>query len=118
MSFKNTSREVGVIFPNFFIQTTNLGSIQIVTLGGSTVYLILLSSTLLQSLSLSCRNLSIMIFLLTRSGSDILSIHCRSLPACEAEWSMRCRFQRCFQINSSSMTFALIFVKIAFLNYE
>jgi len=33
---------------------------------------------------------------------DILPIHCKSLPACETEWSMRCRFQRCFQIHYSS----------------
>jgi len=83
-------------------QTTSLGSIQIITLGGSTVYPILLLSTLLQSLTLLCRDLSTRIFLLTRSGPDILPIHCRSLPACEAEWSMRCRFQRWFQIHSSS----------------
>jgi len=82
-------------------QATSLGSIQIGTLGGSTMYPILLSSTLLKSLTLSCRDLSTRIFLLTRSGPDILLIHCRSLPACEAEWSMRCRFQRWFQIHSS-----------------
>jgi len=82
--------------------TTNFGSIHIGTLGGSTVYPILLSSTLLQSLTLSYRDPSTRIFLLTRTGPDILPIHCRSLPACETEWSMRCRFQRCFQIHYSS----------------
>jgi len=83
-------------------QTTSLGSIQIGTSGGSTVYLILSSPTLLQSLTMSCRDLSTRIFLLTRSGSDILLIHCRSSAASEAEWSMRCRFQRWFQIHSFS----------------
>ena len=66
------------------------------------MYLILLSSTLLQSLTLSCRDLSTRIFLSTRSGPDILSIHCSSLAAWETEWSMRWRFQRWFQIHSSS----------------
>jgi len=61
--------------------TTSLGSIQIGTLGGSTVYLILPSSTLLQSLRLSCRDLSTRIFLLTRIVPDILPIHCRSSAA-------------------------------------
>ena len=60
------------------VRTTSLGSIQISTLGGSIVYHILSSSTLLQSLTLSCRDLSTMIFLLTRSGPNILLIHCRS----------------------------------------
>jgi len=83
-------------------RTTSLGSIQIGTLGGSTVYPILSLSTLLQSLTMSCRGLSTRIFLLTRSGSDILLIHCRSSAASEAEWSMQCRFQRWFQIHSSS----------------
>jgi len=83
-------------------RTTSLGSTQIGTLGGSTVYPILSSSTLLQSLTMSCRDLSTRIFLLTRSGPDILLIHCRSSAASEAEWSMRCRFQRWFQIHSSS----------------
>jgi len=55
-------------------------------------YPILLSSTLLQSLTLSCRDLATRIFLFTRSGPDILPIHCRSLAASEAEWSMRWRF--------------------------
>jgi len=41
------------------------------------------------------------IFLLTRTGPDILPIHCRSLAAWETEWSMRCRFHRWFQIHSS-----------------
>jgi len=82
--------------------TTSLGSIQIGTLGGSTVYHILLSSTMLQSLTLSSRDPSTRIFLLTRTGPDILLIHCRSLPACETEWSMWCRFHRCFQIHYSS----------------
>ena len=83
-------------------RTTSLGSTQIGTLGGSTVYPILLSSTPLQSLTLSFRDLSTRIFLLTRSGPDILLIHCRSSAASEAEWSMRCRFQRWFQIHSFS----------------
>ena len=83
-------------------RTASLGSIQIGTLGGSTVYPILSSSTLLQSLTMSCRDLSTRIFLLTKSGPDILLIHCRSSAASEAEWSMRCRFQRWFQIHSSS----------------
>jgi len=83
-------------------RTTSLGSIQIGTLGGSTVYPILSLSTLLQSLTMSCRDLSTRIFLLTRSGPDILLIHCRSSATSEAEWSMRCRFQRWFQIHSSS----------------
>jgi hypothetical protein len=82
-------------------QTTSLGSIQIGMLGGSTVCPILSSSTLVQSLTLSCRDLSTRIFLLTRSGPDILPIHCRSSAASEAEWSMRCRFQRWFLIHSS-----------------
>ena len=82
--------------------TTSLGSIQISTLGGSTVYPILLSSTLLQSLTLSSRDPFTRIFLLTRTGPDILPIHCRSLPACVTEWSMRCRFQMSFQIHYSS----------------
>jgi len=47
--------------------TTSLGSIHIGTLGGSTVYPILLSSTLLQSLTLSSRDPSTRIFLLTRT---------------------------------------------------
>jgi len=59
-------------------------------------------STLLQSLTLSLRDLPTRIFLLTRSGPDILLIHCRSLAVWEAEWSMRWRFQRWFQIHSSS----------------
>jgi len=83
-------------------QTTSLGNIQIGTLGGSTVYPILSSSTLLQSLTMSCRDLSTRIFLLTRRGPDILMIHCRSSAESEAEWSMRCRFQRWFQTHSSS----------------
>jgi len=83
-------------------RTTSLGRIQISTLGGSTVYPILLSSTLLQSLTLSCWDLSIRIFLSIRSGLDILPIHCRSLTTWEIEWSMRWRFQRWFQIHSSS----------------
>jgi len=85
-------------------RTTSLGSIQICALGGSTVYPILLSSTLLQSLTLSCRDLSTRIFFLTKTGPDILLIHCRSLAlaAWEAEWSMRWRFWRWFQIHSSS----------------
>jgi hypothetical protein len=95
MSFPSS---IGVPMP----RTTSLGSIQIGTLGGSTVYPILSSSTLLQSLTLSCRNLSTRILLLTRSGPDILPIHCRSSAALEAEWSMRCRFLRWFQIHSSS----------------
>ena len=82
--------------------TTSLGSIQVGTLRGSTMYPNLLSSTLLQSLTLSSRDPSTRIFLLTWIGLDILLIHCRSLPACETEWSMRCRFQRCFQIHYSS----------------
>ena len=83
-------------------RTTSLGSIQIGTLGGSTVYHILSSSTLLQSLTLSCRDLSTRIFLLTRTGPDVLLIHYRSLAAWETEWSMRWRFQRWFRIHSSS----------------
>jgi len=82
--------------------TTSLGSIQIGTLGGSTVYPILLSSTLLQSLTLSSRDPSTRIFLLTRTGPDIFPIHCRSLAAWVTKWSMRWRFQRWFQIHSSS----------------
>jgi hypothetical protein len=69
---------------------------------GCYMYPILSSSTLLQSLTLSCRDLSTRIFLLTRTGPDILPIHFRLLAACEAEWSMRCRFHRWFQIHSSS----------------
>jgi len=83
-------------------RTTSLGNIQIGTLGGSTVYPILLSSTLLQSLTLSCWDLSTRIFLLTSTGPDILPIHCRSLAAWKTKWSMRWRFQRWFQIHSSS----------------
>jgi len=75
-------------------------SIQIGTSGGSTVYPILSSSTLLQSLRLQCRDLSTRMFLLTRTGADILLIQGRSLAPCETEWSMRCRFQRWFQIHS------------------
>jgi hypothetical protein len=71
-----------------------LRSIQIGTLGGSTVYHILSSSTLLQSLTLSCRDLSTRILLLTRSRPDILPIHCRSSATSEAKWSMRCKFRR------------------------
>jgi len=80
---------------------TSLGSIQIGTSGGSTMYPILSSSTLLQSLTLQCRDLSTRIFLLTRTGPDILPIQGRSLVPCETEWSMRCRFHRWFQIYSS-----------------
>ncbi|AES72943.1 hypothetical protein MTR_3g097000 [Medicago truncatula] len=95
MSFPNSS---GVVRS----RRTSLESIQRGTFGGSTVYPILSSSTLLHSLTLSCRDLCTRIFLLTRSGPDILPIHCRSSAALEAEWSMRCRFQRWFQIHSSS----------------
>jgi hypothetical protein len=83
-------------------QMMSLGSIQIGTLSGSTMYPILSSSTLLQSLTLQCQDLSTRIFLLTRTGPDILPIHCRSLAALEEEWSMRWGFQRWFQIHYSS----------------
>jgi len=73
-------------------RTTSLGSIQIGTLGGSTVYPILSSSTLLQTLTLSCWDMSTRILLLTRTGPDILPIHCRSSAAWETEWSMWWRF--------------------------
>jgi len=82
--------------------TTSLGGILIGTSGGSAVYPILSSSTLLQSLRLQCRDLSTTMFLLTRTGADILPILGRSLAPCETEWSMHFRFQRWFQINSFS----------------
>jgi len=40
--------------------------------------------------------------LLSRSGPDILPIHCKSSAAWEPEWSMRWRFQRWLQIHSFS----------------
>jgi len=87
------------LYDNCF--TTSLGGILIGTSGGSTVYPILSSSTLLQRLRLQCRDLSTRMFLLTRTGADILMIQGRSLAPCETEWSMRCRFHRWFQIHSS-----------------
>jgi len=83
-------------------RTTNLGGILIGTSGGSIVYPILSSSTLLQSLRLQCRDLSTTMFLLTRTGADILSIQGMSLAPCKTEWRMRFRFQRWFQIHSFS----------------
>jgi len=94
---------------------TSLGIIQIGTLGGSTVYPILLSSTLLQSLTLSSWDPSTRIFLLTRTGPDILLIHCRSLVAWETEWSMRWRFHRWFQIHYSSAFWRASRPSIAYL---
>jgi len=82
--------------------TMSLGGILIGTSGGSTVYPILSSSTLLQSFRLQCRDLSTTMFLLTRTGEDILLILGRSLAPCETEWSMRFRFHRWFQIHSFS----------------
>jgi len=55
-------------------RTTSLGSILRGTLGGSTMYLIPSSSTLLQSLIMSCRDLSTRIFLLNRHPPDPLQV--------------------------------------------
>jgi len=81
---------------------TMSGCIQIGTLNGSTVYPILLSSTLLPFLSTMFPDLSTRWLLLSRSGSDILSTHSRSSATSEAEWSMQWRFLRWFQIHSFS----------------
>jgi len=72
-------------------RTTRGESIQMGTWDGSTVYPILLSSTLLPFLTTWLPNLSTRRFLLSRSGPDILPIHCRSSAAWEPEWSRRWR---------------------------
>jgi len=74
-------------------------SIQMGTWNGSTVYLILLWSTLLPFLSTQFPNLSTRRLLLSSSGPDIVPTHSRSSTTSVLEWRLQWGFLMWFQIH-------------------